>query len=192
MVRLGIPTASDFTSIMTNSFKLRDSEGVRTYIYEKAAEKWHGKPLPSPTSWAMDQGNIIEEYAIPFYQLEFNERIRRVAFVSTDDKRCGCSPDGLIGDNDTGGGIEIKSPYLKTHVKYLIEGKLPSEYVCQVQGSMYVTGRKWWRFMSYYRGKPPFVLTVKRDEEVMKKIDATMGEFYEQFDEAYSKLEKYK
>lgn len=185
---MGIPTASEFSTFMTNSFESRTGEGVKTYLYQKLAEKWHGKPLPDFQSWAMEQGSILEDHAIPFYQLEFNERIRRVAFVSSDDKKCGCSPDGLIGDDETGGGIEIKCPYLKTHVKYLLEGKLPSDYVCQVHGSMFVTGRKWWRFMSYFRGHPPFVISVDRDEEIMRKIGVCIDQFNETFNAALTKL----
>ncbi len=139
----------------------------------------------------MEQGSILEEYAVPFYEMTFNEDLRRVAFVTTDSGKYGCSPDALIGDDETGGGLEIKCPLLKTHVKYLMEGKLPDDYKCQVHGSMFVTGRKWWKFMSYFRGHTPFVLRIDRDEEIMKKIETALEKFYKKFNAEYARLKAY-
>jgi hypothetical protein len=59
-----------------------------------------------------------------------------------------CSPDGLVGDD---GGIEIKS---HKSLDLFLESKrygVPSHYVPQVQGSLWVTGRAWWDFVSYYQ-----------------------------------------
>jgi hypothetical protein len=76
-----------------------------------------------------------------------------------------------------GKGLEIKCPMLKTHMKYLINGKLPTEYFCQVQGSLYITGFETWDFMSYYPGLKPFLITVKRDEKFIEKLDKALDEF---------------
>lgn len=185
LLRLGKPTASDFKALLTPQFVARKGEGVKTFLAEKVAEAWFGRPLPRIGAWAMEQGTILEDFARPFYELTFNEAVKTVGFITSDDGRCGCSPDGLIGDD---GGLELKCPLLKTHIRYILEGELPEEYVTQVHGSLYVSGRKWWRFMSYYRNAPPFVLTIERDEAIMQKIDAALKAFYIQFDAAMLKL----
>lgn len=187
-LHLGRPTASSFSSILTTDMELRKGEGVKTYIYEKCAEVWRNEPLPQFASFQTDQGLLREEKAKPAFEMENNCKIIPCGFVESADRRCGCSPDGLIGED---GGIEIKCPEAQTHVKYLIENKLPNDYVQQVQGSLYVTGRKWWKFYSWRAKFPPFVLTVERDEELMEKIDASMQKFYAQLDEAMATLKAY-
>jgi len=66
---------------------------------------------------------------------------------------------------------------LKTHIKYLLDGKLPTEYFCQVQGSLYITGFETWDFFSYYPGIEPFKITVERNDEFIKKLDKALDEF---------------
>ena len=85
----------------------------------------------------------------------------------------GCTPDGLIGENK---GIETKCPDSKTHYFNLLNLKAESikeiypEYYWQIQGSLYITGRKSWYFVSYDpRFKNPekriLILEIKRNEE---------------------------
>jgi hypothetical protein len=73
-----------------------------------------------------------------------------------------CSPDGLCGND---GGLELKCPGIAKHVEYLIGGGCPDEYFHQVQGCLYVTGRAWWDFMSYYPGLPLFLVRCLPDPD---------------------------
>ncbi len=195
-LRCGIPTASEMDALLTPEFKLRTGEGVQTYLAKKLAEKWLGRPLPSFSGFGdLEQGTILEEEAIPYYECENNCTIQRVGFITTDDGKAGCSPDGLIqyecGPGKqaiAAGGIEIKSPAIHTHVGYLLRWTLPKDYAAQVHGSMYVTGAPWWKFMSYNRHCPPLILTVERDEEIQKKIAEALASFNASFDAAYAKL----
>lgn len=184
-LHVGRPTASEFGQLMTHDFKPRTGEMPKTYLYKKVAEAWRGEPLPGFGSWATEQGHIREEEAIPWFEFEFGVDLSRVGFIEAEDGRAGCSPDALIGDD---AGLEIKCPESHTHVKYLLNGKLPSEYAPQVHGSLFVSGRKRWTFLSYRRKFPPLVLTIQRDEEIMEKIGAILADFYEQFDAAMEKL----
>lgn len=182
----GRPTASQFHRFMKSDFTMRAADTVSTYLYERLAEKLMNHALPGFTSFATEQGTIREEQARPFYALEYDVDVQTVGFVETEDGRCGCSPDGLIGDNE---GIEIKCPQPQTHVGYLDKGKVPPDYVQQVHGSLYVTGRKRWHFFSYCPaiGKHLRVI-VDRDEEIMAKIATCLTEFYERFDATLKKL----
>ena len=83
----------------------------------------------------------------------------------------GCSPDGLIASD---GGLEMKCPKSSAiHLERFISG-VPDEYMPQVQGCMWVTGRQWWDFVSYDSRMPEshrmLRIRVKRDEEFINRI----------------------
>lgn len=186
IARSGVVTASELDSLISPLWKARTGDGVNTYLARKLAEQWLGGPLPSVRGvFDMDQGKILEEEAKPFYTLTTGEEIQTVAFITDDAGRIGCSPDGLIGDD---GGVEIKCPRVETHIGYLLDGELPKEYAAQVHGSMYVTGRPWWKFMSYRRNFPPLILTIERDEEIIGKIHDAVESFLERLEKSMNRL----
>lgn len=185
--RAGVVTASEFDALVSPLWKIREGEGVKTYLAQKVAEAWLKSPLPGFMSLDMEYGKIREEEAIPFYEFEFSETIQRVGLATTDDGRIGCSPDGLIGDD---GGIEIKCPEAKTHVAYLLNGEVPNQYLAQIHGSMFVTGRKWWKFLSYRRKFPPMVKTIERDEKIQAVLKEALGSFIVKFDAAMGRMEE--
>lgn len=186
-IRLGKVTASEMGNLLTPKLSIKKGDGVTTYLYKKIAEAHRGEPLPGFSSWATDRGEELEARARSWYKLEYDEhQLRNVGFIQHDDGRCGCSPDALINDD---GGLELKCPEPTNHVRYLLEGVLPDDYAPQVHMSMYVTGRPWWRFMSYGgSGFPKFVLTVHRDEKICATIAEALAGFYERFDAAMKQL----
>lgn len=176
--RLGVVTASEADNLLTPELKPKTGEAVTTYLAKKLAEWWTGTIETDVQSFWMQQGNILEEQAIPFYEFSTGETIQRVGLITTDDGTCGASPDGLLGED---GGIELKCPKSETHVRYLLAGVLPKDYRPQVHFSMYVTGRKWWKFMSYRRGMPEFILTVQRDDGAWSNVQLAVLNFLTQF-----------
>ncbi len=200
-LRMGIPTASELGNLLTPEFELRKGEMPKSFVYSKVAEAWSGRPLISTGNWNTEQGQILEDEAIPWYALEYDKKIKQVGFITTDDGRFGCSPDGLIRSDDCDSehfkiinglgyecGIEIKSPAAHTHCKYLCMGVLPKEYVAQVYGSMFVTGFKKWIFVSYRRGFPALVLEIQRDDKAMNAIGAAVDAFHRDFDRAMQRI----
>ncbi len=187
-LHFGIPTASGLDNLLTPEFELRKGELPKTYVYKKVAEKLQGRPLIDlgASSFMLEQGMIVEEEARPWYALEYDKKIKEVGFITTDDGRFGCSPDGLILNDEC--GLEIKSPAAHTHVKYLVNGALPKEYACQVMGSMFATGFKKWVFVSYRRGFPALVLEIQRDEKAMSMIRAAINQFHGDFDRAMERI----
>lgn len=183
-LRLGIPTASEFDSLISPEWKARTGEGPRTYLYEKVCAKILGF-APEASSWAMEQGSLLENEAIPYFEFTTGIKVDRVGFCTTDDGRIGCSPDGLIGDD---GGIEAKCPQPAHHLRYLAEGVVPKAYLAQVHGSMYVTGRPWWYFLSYSRQFPALVLRVERDPVIQDAIHAAIQPFLARFDELHARI----
>ncbi len=188
LLRLGKVTASGLGQIVDSNFERRTGAMPFTYLCSRVAEAYRGKPIAEEafTSRATEEGQLLEEEARRACCFMFDQQqIRNVGFCLHDDGRFGCSPDALVGDDS---GLEIKAPYTKTQVGYLLKGKLPIEYSAQVHGSMYATGAKSWRFFSYSRSLPPFTLLVQRDEAIMKKIADALAHFYAQFDKALATL----
>lgn len=179
-LRLGIPTASELDAIISPTWKVRTGEGPHTYLCRKIVEKvCRHIDENQGGGFAQEQGSILEHEAIPWFEFAHEEKVQRVGFCTTDDGRAGCSPDGLIGED---GGIEIKCPLPHTHLKYLLDGKLPADYAAQVHGSMYVTGRKFWKFVSYSRKFPALVLHIERDEKIQTSIGEALKSFHASFD----------
>lgn len=183
--RAGVITASELHNVLTTDFEARTGQMPRSYLARKLAEKWLGAPLAGFSSLDMDFGNILEDEAIPWFTFEHGVPIQRVGLITNDEGTIGCSPDGLIGED---GGLELKAPRADTHIGYLLAGKVPTEYIVQVHAAMYVTGRKWWNFVSYHRRMPNLVLRVERDEEIIEKMDEALGEFLERFNEGWKRL----
>lgn len=188
-LHIGIPTAGTLNQMLDTSFNLRTGEMPKTYIHQKLAEKWRGKPLidlSSSASFSTEQGFILEDEARPWAAIELELNIDEVGFITTDDGKCGCSPDGIAISKKL--GFEIKCPAAHTHVKYLLGDCVPKEYLVQVHSSMYVTGFKKWMFLSYRRGFPQLVVEVKRDEEIIAKIKKAVDQFHQDFDKALNRL----
>lgn len=193
--RAGIPTASEFDRLFTPELELRKGDMPLSYLALKVAEAWNG-PQQGFTSFATEQGTLLEPEGLHWYELEHGVKVHRVGFVTTNDGKVGCSPDGLIPSTDSGldathnAGLEIKSPNADTHVRYLLKGELPKEYRAQVYGSMFVTGLRMWQFLSYRRHFPPFLITVMRDGEIMDKLRTGLTWFVEEFERAMQRMEE--
>ena len=156
-------------------------------MLSKVADKLMGYSQDSLASnmFAVEQGKLVETIAVPWYEFTYDVKIQRVGFCVSDDGRYGCSPDGLIGED---GGIEIKSPQPGKHLQHLLGGIVPKEYVGQVQMSLFVTGRAWWKFVSYSRHLPPLVLHVTPDLAIQAALKASLELFVKDFDAYLAKI----
>lgn len=175
--RLGVATASQFGRILTEK-KLVLSAAAGGYVNELIAEWATGEPCYGASRSAMDRGTGMEAEAVADYELRYDVDTKPGGFCLTDDGMVGCSPDRLVGDD---GGLEVKCPLAATQVGYLLDTRPPegqTEYRLQVQGSLWITGRKWWD--RYYYGGPviPSVcVRFERDEEVIARIEQAVHMF---------------
>ncbi len=186
MARLGRVTASEIDALISPTGKIRTGKGVETYLYKKVCEKLLNYSPDFGGTFATDQGALIEKIAIPYYDFTYDTQIKRVGFCESDDGFTGCSPDGLIGED---GGIEIKCFQPAHSLRCLMENAIPDEYLMQIHFSMYVTGRPWWKFLSFSRQFPNLVLTVERDEKIQDTIRAAIHIFRQDFARTLGKLE---
>lgn len=181
--RAGIVTASEFKAVLSKG------QGItrKKYMYRLIAERLSGKPIINDfQSKAMEHGTETEERARWNYTLETGNDVDEVGFVKLNDD-VGCSPDGLTG----AGGVEIKCPDVHTHIEYLLNRTLPSQYKAQVQGCMWVCEKETWDFISYdYRieGKELLVIPVTRDDKYIANLDAEVNVFLEEMYELEIKL----
>lgn len=183
-LRAGKPTASEFSRLFTDKLEPRTGEMPKTLLAQKVAEIWCG-PLPSFGSKAMEDGNVLEDEARPWYAFTNGVEVLTPGFILSDCGRYGCSPDGLVAD---AGALEIKCPMPTTHAGYVLKGTLPGDYAAQVHGSLMVTGLPWWDFVSYSRHMPPLVIRVERDEKIIARMTETLEAFCEQIAQANDKM----
>jgi hypothetical protein len=190
ILRSGKITASECDSLVTPKGKVKEGAAADTLAIAKIAELWIGGPLPSFQGvFDVDQGKILEESAKPQFSFDTGIDIENVAFVETDDGRCGCSPDaGIFKDGQLVSGCEIKCPRMETHIRYLLDGKLPDDYVAQVQFSMWVTGCRNWHFYSYRRNFPALHLVIDRDEAFQAAITKAVALALIAIDDGFEKL----
>lgn len=163
--RLGRPTASNFGRLITPTGK--PSASAEGYINELVAQRITGEIPEFFKSEAMERGNELEPHAKAAYEFANDVEVVEVGLCLHDEFECGASPDGLIGED---GGIEIKCPLPHNHVAYLRAGEVPSKYIPQIQGCLWITGREWWDFMSYHPSMQDLIVRVYRDEAYIKKL----------------------
>ena len=194
-LRRGRPTASEFHRILTPAKEEYGTAGVRSYIHELCSQTFANWAPPvmteTPNNPALRHGTMCEPEARRFFEMETGWEVQEIGFVTSDDERFGCSPDGLLG---VGGavspsGLELKCPQPHTQVKYLLSGKLPREYKMQVHGSMAITGAGHWHFLSYAPCMDPLLLRVERSD-LTDKLAKALERFWGEYTAALSALHK--
>lgn len=148
-------SASEFHRLMTDQESKELSKGAKTYVIEKVLQSETNQELRVLKTASIEWGSDTEVEAVG----EFEKKTGKVVYNIGDDqefikvsKHVGATPDGLIDKEE---GIETKCPDSKTHyewLRFLNAGNFKEylkNYYWQIQGCMYVTGRKKWYFVSY-------------------------------------------
>jgi hypothetical protein len=163
---LGKPSASCFSKLITMTGK--PSASADAYINQLLGERLTGKSEPHYQNEHMIRGNELEPEARADYEFITGNKVDQVGFILDDSESYGCSPDGLIGDD---GGLEIKCPAQTTQAGYWRDPQSGvKKYYQQMQGCMWVLGRKWYDFFSYHPDMPHVLVRVKRDQDYIDKL----------------------
>ena len=182
--RLGIPTASNFARIVTPTGRLSGQRDQ--YIAELLAEWATGNPVSDFSDEWTERGKVLELDAFYEYGFQTDLDPEKVGFVYSDESHMvGGSPDGLVGDD---GLIELKCPKVENHLLYLARGVVPPKYVPQCQGLLWVTGRAWCDFMSFYPELPPLIVRVEPDDKYQEALDTHLPTFVEELLEGRARL----
>lgn len=169
--RLGCPTASHFDDIVTPKL-FKPSSGAKGYRTRLLAEWLTGIPADAASSGFMDRGMGMEERAAAAYAFARDVDVQEVGCVLRDDRMVAASPDRLVGED---GALEIKVPSAATHIRNLLEGM--GGYAGQVQGCLWLTGRKWVDLVSWHPDMPVAAIRIERDEEHIAALEKHVSAF---------------
>lgn len=187
--RLGLATASEYVTILTRGRKGEPSKVRQKYAMELAAERITGIPNPCfvsrPTTWGIEQ----EPLARSAYELHTGCFIEEGGFIKHPSLDAGCSPDMLVDDQ---GGGEVKCPYNSDiHLSSILHG-MPKEHKAQVQGTLWITGREWYDFVSFDPRQPLglqlYVERQFRDDEFIARLESEIVLFLGEVSEIEERL----
>ncbi len=120
------------------------------YKLEKIGERLSGRLANHFETQAMRDGIEFEQEARLYYEGVMNVVTTPVGFYVHDEYPfTGASCDNLIDDE---GVLEIKCPTIAVHMKYVMAGCIPKDYVPQVAWELACTGRAYADFVSYGAG----------------------------------------
>ena len=190
--RRGHLTASRMSDVLA---KGKSGEAVTRakYRMQLVAERITGLVAESFTSAAMEWGVEQEKFARIRYEADTGYFVDEAEFCFHPTiKWLGASPDGVI--SGVNALIEIKAPNTQTHLGYRLDNKPPAVYVNQMQCQMWVTGAEWCDFVSYDPRVPDhlqlFVSRLRRDDDLIAKMETEVVKFLGEVDDAIKQLEK--
>jgi putative phage-type endonuclease len=179
LARLGHVTASNIAEVMSKGKGTTEAVGRYKYKVKIVAERLTGTAGESYTNPAMQWGIEQEQFACIEYEAATNQFVDKTGFwLHPDIQWLGVSPDRLVGQE---GLIEVKCPNTTTHLDYLFENKVPSEYYKQIQCQLWVTGRQWCDFVSYDPRLPKrnqlLIVRTERDEKLIAEMKTETEKF---------------
>lgn len=182
--RLGIPTASEFHTVLAKGRGGGESKTRRTYMLKLIGERLTGQSTEPFSNLHTERGHEMEPEARNLYAMLRDVECEQIGFLRRYG--AGASPDSFVGDD---GLLEIKTKLPHLHLELLLAGELPPEHRAQVQGQLWISGRRWLDFLSYWPGLPPFLVRVQRDEAYIDEIDRAVATFREEMDEATVRIQ---
>lgn len=185
--RLGIPTASEFSTVMAKGRGGGDSATRKTYMLKLIGERLTGEPMWSYSNTHMERGKEMEAEARNLYAMVSELDPVQVGFLRRGD--AGCSPDSLVGDS---GMLEIKTKLPHLQLDCILYDELPSEHRAQCQGQLWIAEREWVDFVSYWPGLPLFAKRVFRDEDYIKRLAEAVRSFNAEMEETIAKVQQYR
>ncbi len=185
--RLGLPTASEFATVMASGRAGMPSKTRSDYLKDLAGEIIWGVPRESYRNASMDRGNEMEAELRERYDqqnvLDGGEKALQVGFMRNGRK--GASPDGLVGDV---GMVEIKSQVPRLLIERLVSGEVPPEHMPQCQGNLWVAEREWIDIVIGYQHDPSvpspplFRRRIMRSEPYIARLKLATEVFLEELD----------
>jgi hypothetical protein len=184
--RLGIPTASEFSTVIASGKGGGESITRRKYLYRLAGEIITGKPEETYSNGHMERGKVMEVEARAAYEMTAETWTMQIGFIRNGAK--GCSPDSLVGAD---GMLEIKTKLPSIMIDVLFRDDVPPEHKAQVQGALWVAEREWLDFVAFWPGMPIFIKRVTRDEEYIKRLSEAVDAFNSELNEIVKRVRGY-
>lgn len=178
--RCSVITASKFRDAVEKTAKGLPTAKSTLYAAQVALERISGAPCDEVfNSWQMRRGTELEPKARMEYEAATGNLASESGVVLTDDRLFGYSTDGELEQD---GIIEIKCLASAIGVLEMWRDRDLSEYMHQMQGGMWITGRKYCDFVMYAPqletvGKQLFIQRVERDDNFIDKMVGDLMEF---------------
>lgn len=178
--RAGVITCSKFRDATEKTAKGLRTAKSTLYSAQVAVEIVSGEPGEDVfNSWQMKRGTELEPRARLEYEALTGNFAAESGVVLTDDRKFGYSTDGFVGAD---GLIEIKCLASAEKIIDMWRTGDMSEYMHQMQGGMWITGRNWCDFVMFCPqlekiGKQIFYRRVARDEAFIEKLEKDLIEF---------------
>lgn len=182
--RAGVTTASMFSTARgkyeSGANKGQPLKGALDYAFGLAIERISGLPLDDGfETFYTRRGHELEPVALDKYETLTGNIVTRCGFVSTDDRKFGCSADGLVGD---AGGVEVKCWTDPVKLRAVLTGDSTDAVSDQCLGGMWLTRREWWDFVLYCPaleaiGRDLTVIRIHRDEDKITALEADLVAF---------------
>lgn len=184
-IRMGIVTMSNIGALLVNGkgeagFGADAMTYMNTLIGERITQEIAD---PFTGNRHTERGHELEPKARALYEMQTDLSCEQVAIILNHG--CGYSPDSLVGDN---GLNEIKTKLPKYQVELILSGEIPKEHLAQCQGGLWISGREWIDFISYWPGMPLFVKRLHRDEAMISKMEERVKTFYELLEDRMNRV----
>ena len=150
-----------------------NGKGLTTYINQLMGNYYSTDDPETYQSKAMLRGIELESSARFAYEMETGNEVQEVGFI-IHDEYSGASPDGLVGDN---GLVEIKALENKAYFQYLLDEKIDTGYLWQVQAQMLICERDWSDYVLYnpnYK-RSLIIQRVFKDEAKFAKLETGLA-----------------
>jgi len=183
--RLGIPTASQFHTVMAKGKGGGASKTRETYMLKLIGERMTGELMDNFNNAHMERGKRLEAEARDLYAVTKGVWTEPVGFLRRG--RVGASPDSLV---DETGLLEVKTKLPHLQLEVLLANKLPAEHRAQAHGQLWIAEREWIDFVSYWPGLPQLIVREYRDETYIAEIKSAVDEFNEEMDARMAAFEK--
>lgn len=191
--RAGVITASKFADAVGRLKNGSPSQASKDYAYKVAVEIIFGETTEDTyQTFEMRRGTELEPMARMAYERATGRLAEESGLVLTEDRRFGYSTDGFV---DADGMIEIKCPNSARKIVEIWEGSDLSEYMHQIQGGMWITGRKWCDFIMYAPqlapvGKQLYVDRIERDDDFIEQMEIELMQFKAHVDNHVENLKR--
>ena len=172
-IKAGKLSGSRFKAVMDlNKRNGQPNKPRRDLVAELRRELETGVLTSMEPNEAMAHGTRCEPIACALYEFVHGVEVRHAAWIPHPElDYIGFSPDGLLGDL---GMVEIKCPFSEArHTRTVDSGKCPDDYMPQVQGGLWTTGREFCDFVSFWEPTHDLaVVRVYRDEAFIQRLAA--------------------
>lgn len=156
------------------------SEAAKNYAFRLAVERISKEPLDEGfETWQMKRGHELEPAARAAHEHHAQVAVDICGFVTTPDAIFGASADGLVGVD---GGAEYKCLVSPERLRDTLVLNDISDFMDQVQGGLWITGRRWWDFCIYCPaleaiGREFSRWRVQRDDDYITAMEQDLLEF---------------